>query len=152
MKTGSNFHNASYTPYADPTTRDNVAVHSGRDDVAKEADDFFGIWRSMLQQWDARTNETLTKVTGQESFSRDMNRAMGMSLQMQAAFNEAVEKALVALNLPSRADVARLSEQLNGIERKLDALKTAAPAAETAASRAARPARTRKPPGKEGTT
>lgn len=118
--------------------------------MAKEADDFFGIWRSMLQQWDARTNETLTKVTGQESFSRDMNRAMGMSLQMQAAFNEAVDKALVALNMPSRADVARLAEQLNSIERKLDALRAPEPAVQPAAPRAARPARTRKPPGKEG--
>src|SRR3569623_278113 len=81
--------------------------------VAKEAGDFFDIWRSLLQQWDAQANETLTKLTGQESFSREMNRAMGANLQMQAAFNDAVTKALVTLNLPSRADLARVAEQLN---------------------------------------
>ena len=114
--------------------------------MAKEAGDFFGVWRTLLQQWDAQANESLTKMTGQESFSRDMNRAMGLNLQMQAAFNEAVEKALVALNLPSRADVARLAEQLNAIERKLDALKTPDAPDAPAGPKGSRPARTRRPP------
>jgi hypothetical protein len=114
--------------------------------MAKEAGDYFGVWRSMLQQWDAQTNEALGKVTGQEAFSREVNRAMAANLQMQAAFNEAVEKGLAALNLPSRADVARLAEQLNAIERKLDALRAAQPPAPPATTTAARPARTRRPP------
>ncbi len=115
--------------------------------MAKETDDLFSVWRSLLQQWDAQANETLTKVTGQESFSREMNRAMALNLKMQGAFNEAVEKALVALNLPSRADVARLAEQLHTIERKLDALKAAPSLEPPAMPRTARPARTRRPPG-----
>lgn len=120
--------------------------------MANEAGDFFGIWRSLLQQWDARANETLTKVTGQESFSREVNRAMALNLQMQAAFNEAVDKALMALNMPSRADVARLAEQLNSIERKLDALKAAGPSDTPPAPKAARAARTRRPPGEGGSS
>jgi endonuclease/exonuclease/phosphatase (EEP) superfamily protein YafD len=133
-------------------TRDNVAGQRGRIDVAKDAGDFFAIWRSLLQQWDTKANETLTKVTGQESFSREVNRAMALNLQMQAAFNEAVDKALVALNMPSRADVARLAEQLISIERKLDALKAPAPSETPAARKAARPSRTRKPPGEGGSS
>jgi hypothetical protein len=114
--------------------------------MGKETGDLFSVWRSLLQQWDAQTNETLTKVTGQESFSREMNRAMGANLQMQAAFNQAVEKALVSLNLPSRTDVAKLAEQLTTIERKLDELKASGLADAPAAPRAARPVRTRRPP------
>jgi hypothetical protein len=140
---------AAAAPYGEPvgaTTRHKLARHCRRKTVAKEAGDFFGIWRSLLQQWDAQANETLTKLTGQESFSREMNRAMGANLRMQAAFNEAVTKALVTLNLPSRADLARVAEQLNTIERKIDALRAGELSDTPAAPRVPRPARTRRPP------
>ncbi len=91
--------------------------------------DLFGIWRTLMQQWETQTNAALTEATGNEAFSREMNRSMAGGLKMQAAFNEAVEKALSTLNLPSRDDVARLATQLSIIERKLDTLTAHAPGA-----------------------
>jgi hypothetical protein len=113
--------------------------------VANGADDLFGIWRSLLQQWESQTNAALGKVTGEEAFSREMHRNMAVGLKLQAAFNEAVEKALSTLNLPSRDDIARLSEQIRVLEAKIDTLTPAKPNGE-APSPKARTARTRRPP------
>lgn len=109
-------------------------------------DDLFGIWRTLLQQWETQANAALTQVTGQEDFSREMNRSMSGALQLQAAFNEAVSKALATFNMPSRDDIARLSEQIRALERKVDALANP-PDASAAAAPPKRPARTRRPPG-----
>ena len=108
--------------------------------------DLFGIWRTLMQQWETQANAALTEMTGNEAFSREMNRSMAGSLRMQAAFNEAVEKALATLNLPSRDDVARLAAQLSAIERKLDLLAADQPGSETAPP-APQVRRTRRPPG-----
>ena len=108
--------------------------------------DLFGIWRTLMQQWESQTNAALNEITGNEVFSREMNRQMSVGLKMQAAFNEAVEKALKTLNMPSRDDVARLAAQLATIERKLDALAARAPGTVPAAPRA-KARRTRRPPG-----
>ena len=90
--------------------------------MADATGDLFGIWRNLMQQWESQTNAAITELTKKEEFSREMNRAMSVNLRMQAAFNEAVEKALATLNLPSRDDLARVSERLVAIERKLDLL------------------------------
>jgi len=107
--------------------------------------DLFGIWRTLMQQWETQTNAALTEITGKEEFSREMNRAMTVNLKLQAAFNEAVDKALTTLNMPSKDDVARLSDQLTAVERKLDALAAQAGVANGPAP--VRVKRTRRPPG-----
>src|SRR5262249_12721400 len=96
------------------------------DGLASGADDLFGGWRTLLQRWGTQADTATNSVTGQEGFSREMNRSVSAALQMQAAFNEAVNKALVTFNLPSRDDIARLSEQIRALERKVDALADAA--------------------------
>jgi hypothetical protein len=109
------------------------------------ADDPFGVWRTLMQQWEAQANAALTEATGNEAFSREMNRTMAAGLKVQAAFNEAVEKALKTLNLPSRDDIARLADQLSAVERKLDAL--ASGQAQVSSTPRPKAARTRRPPG-----
>jgi hypothetical protein len=122
--------------------------------VANGADDLFGVWRTLLQQWETQANAAINSVTGQEGFSREMNRSMSAALQMQAAFNEAVNKALATFNLPSRDDVARLSEQIRALERKIDALAEPTGSNGAGPNGAApvppkRPARTRRPPERD---
>jgi len=114
--------------------------------VAKETGDLFGIWRTMMQQWETQTNAALTELAGKEEFSREMNRSMAVTLKLQAAFNEAVEKALVTFNMPSKDDVARVAERIAAVEAKLDALLAAVSPPQPATSRSTA-RRTRRPPG-----
>jgi len=114
--------------------------------VAKETGDLFGIWRTMMQQWETQTNAALTELSGKEEFSREMNRSMAVTLKLQAAFNEAVEKGLATFNMPSRDDLARVADRIAAVEMKLDALLAAvAPPQPVAPQSTAR--RTRRPPG-----
>lgn len=117
-----------------------------------QAGDFLGIWRSLLQQWETQANASLTEAASNEAFSREVNRLMSTNLKMQGAFNEALEKALAALNMPSRGEVARLAEQLSSIERKLDILlmKQGLDGAAPGAAVRPKPARTRRPPNPDG--
>jgi len=121
--------------------------------MAEPASDLFGIWRTLMQQWETQANAALTGLTGKEEFSREMNRSMAVTLRMQAAFNEAVDKALTTFNLPSKDDLARVSDRIGVIEMKLDALLAAAAAPPRAGGEPAdgpppRVRRTRRPPGK----
>ena len=56
--------------------------------MADASGDLFGIWRTLMQQWETQSNAALTEMTGNETFSREMNRSMAGGLKMQAAFNE----------------------------------------------------------------
>lgn len=114
--------------------------------MADAAGDPFGMWRTLMQQWETQANAALTEITGKEEFSREMNRLMAVSLRLQGAFNEAVEKALTTFNMPSKDDVARLSDRLGVIETKLDALLAARGTAPPGPP-PARAKRTRVPPG-----
>lgn len=116
--------------------------------MAGASTDFFELWRTLFQNWESQANAVLSRASQQEGFGREMNRALGVSLQMQAAFNEAVEKAMAGMNLPTRTELTRLSEQLTGIDAKLDRLMAAQqldPAA--GADEPRKPARTRRPNG-----
>ena len=110
--------------------------------------DVFEVWRSLVQQWETQANATLNETTGNQKFGREMNRYLTTGLQMQNAFNEAVEKGLAALNLPSRGEIARLGEKLDSIDRKLDRLLEAQqlqPVSDSGRP-TPKPARSRRPP------
>jgi len=127
------------------------AASRGSDDVADATSDPFGMWRTLMQQWETQANAALTEVTGKEEFSREMNRMMAVTLKLQGAFNEGVEKALTTFNMPSKDDVARLSDRLGVIEAKLDTLLAAQATPTPAPSPATRAKRTRRPPGEAPT-
>jgi len=115
--------------------------------VAEATGDLFGIWRTLMQQWETQTNAAITEISGKEEFSREMNRSMAVTLRLQAAFNEAVEKALTTFNMPSKDDVARVAERVAAVEMKLDALLAAVTPPTPASPSATRARRTRRPPG-----
>lgn len=115
--------------------------------MATENNPFVDAWRSMLQQWEAEANKSLTEAIGREDSAKMLNGALRGALQMQSAFTEAMEKSLAALNLPTRSDVLRLSEQIGALERKIDALTEGSardtPEAQSITPLRSRPARTR---------
>jgi SMC interacting uncharacterized protein involved in chromosome segregation len=105
--------------------------------------DPLGLWREMLGQWERGLNTVANEAAGSSEFSRAMHQATATGLRMQQAAGEAMEKALAALNLPSRNDILALHERLGRIEAAIERL-TPAPAE---APPAAATPRTRRPPG-----
>lgn len=103
--------------------------------------DLATVWRDAMRDWEAHTNATLNRLSGTESFSASMNQMLTGMVKAQAAYGEAVEQALIKLNLPNRADIRALAAKLDDVERKLDALaaRLDAPSGATSPEPAAAP-------------
>jgi Tfp pilus assembly protein PilO len=89
-------------------------------------------------------------------FSKVMNQAGGVAAGTQKQLGELMEKYLLAMNLPSRAQLVGMAERLQSIEGQLNEIKallqqvhhnSAAPADGYGTPR---PPRTRRPPSPEG--
>ena len=111
--------------------------------------DPFAMWREMLSQWEKGTNEFANRATESDAFAEGMHKLMGTSLSAKKFSDELSTRMLVALNLPSRADVEALGERLASIEdRLIEVTRALENLTGASVSRVALPApkRTRKPP------
>lgn len=111
--------------------------------------DLLGAWREAVQKLEQEINSGLNAASGDERFSRVMNRTLALYARLQAAQAEAMEKALKRANLPSKADFRHLHERLDTLEAQIATLaQTIERASGAASSRPAapQPARTRQPP------
>src|SRR5262249_34685487 len=84
-------------------------------------------------------------------FSKAMNQAGGATMGAQRQFGDFMEKYLLNMNLPSRAQMIGMAERLQNIESQLNEIKVMlqqlnAGAATSAYSVAPRPPRTKRPP------
>jgi hypothetical protein len=111
--------------------------------------DPFALWRQMLSQWETGTNEFVNKASESDAYSEGMHRLMGTSLAAKKMSDEFAARVLVALNLPSRADVEALGERLQSIEDRLIEVTRAlemVTGASVSRPTLDAPRRTRKPP------
>ena len=102
-------------------------------------------FRDMLGQWEKMANSLGNDTMRREEFSRGMQGATAATLQMQAAFKDAMEKALAAANLPTRTDVEALAKRVDAMEATLARIE-AAVGAKPDAPKKPKPSRGRKPP------
>jgi len=108
--------------------------------------DPLSLWRDMLGQWERGLNGVANQAMGSDEFSRGLHQITSLSLRMQQAAGEAMNKSLQALNLPSRSDLLAIGERLSRIEASLARLESAALTPASAEKAAPKPARTRQPP------
>ena len=111
------------------------------------------LFRTLLGQWEAAANQFGQDVLKSGEAARAMGAATTATAKGQEATREAMGKALTVLNLPSRAEMVALSEQVARVEERLSRIeslliKLAGERAVSAPAKA-RPARTRKPPEAE---
>jgi hypothetical protein len=99
--------------------------------------------RAWLGEWEKLANSVGGDALKSEEFARSLHGAGNATVTMQAALNQAMDRALAATNLPSRADIADLSARAGRIEASLARIEAALTG--TAASPPG-PKRTRKPP------
>lgn len=109
--------------------------------------DPMAFFRQMVSQWEKTANEFGGKVASSSEFAQGMHGITTASLTVQQAVSEATGKALIAANMPTRADMIALGERLGAVEARLiriEAMLTQAVLGNAPAP--AGPKRTRKPP------
>jgi hypothetical protein len=114
------------------------------------------IWKTMIGEMEKGFNAFANQAMASPEFSRVVNQVGGVSAGAQKQLGDLMEKYLVSMNLPSRAQMVSMAERLQSIEGQLNEIKallqvhnhTGISAAASAA--APRPARTRRPPGSGG--
>lgn len=111
--------------------------------------DPMAMWRELTAQWEKSTNEFANETMASDPFRQGMHGGMNASLTAQKALGDLMARYLTMLNLPTRADLQVLGEQLQRIDDHLARIARAVeggPASNTSAAAAAGPRRTRQPP------
>ncbi len=104
-------------------------------------------FREWVTQWERNFDSLANQFMGTEGFSQAMNEFQKNQLNAQRMFAETMAQILTNLNMPTREDVLRLSEAVQGLDRRLERIEeTLGGAAAPQPSPAKRPARTRQPP------
>lgn len=112
--------------------------------------DPMAMWRELTAQWEKATNEFANETMASDPFRQGMHGGMNASLTAQKALGELMARYLTMLNLPTRADLQVLGEQLQRIDDHLGRIARAVEGQACATPASARaapgPRRIRQPP------
>ena len=120
--------------------------------MADKGNDPAVIWQTMIGEMEKGFNAFAGKAMESPEFSKVMNQVGGVTAGAQKQLGEMMEKYLVSMNLPSRAQLVGMAERIQNIEGQLNEIKamlhqihhnSAAPEGGYGTSR---PPRTRRPP------
>src|SRR6202789_3597253 len=128
-----------------------------RTPMADKSNDPVAIWQTMIGEMEKGFNAFANQAMASPQFSKVVNQVGGATAGAQKQLGELMEKYLLTMNLPSRAQMVGMAERLQSIEGQLNEIKallrqvhnnSAAPEGGYAA--APKPPRTRRPPGAAG--
>ena len=103
-------------------------------------------FREWITQWERSFDSLANQFMGTEGFSQAMNEFQKNQLNAQRMFAETMAQVLTNLNMPTREDVLRLGEAVQGLDRRLERIEEALRDPVTQPSPAKRPPRTKQPP------
>ena len=125
--------------------------------MSDKSNDPVAIWQNMVGELEKGFNSFANQAMTSPEFSKAMNRVGGATAGAQKQLGELMEKYLIGMNLPSRAQMVGMAERLQSIEGQLNEIKALLhqmqrepPTAESGDVRAPRPPRTRRPPSSGG--
>ena len=108
--------------------------------------DPLALWQKMIGDMEKRLNAVANQAMTLPEFSKFINQAGGLAAGSQKQFGDMIEKYLLVMNLPSRAQVVGLAERLLAIEGQLNSMNELLKQMQKDAPRPTRPPRTRRPP------
>jgi hypothetical protein len=119
--------------------------------MADKGSDPVALWQQMIGEMEKGFNAFANQAMTSPEFSKAMNQAGGASAGAQKQFGDFMEKYLLGMNLPSRAQMIGMAERLQNIENQLNEIKVMlqqmnAGNAPSVYSGAPRPPRTKRPP------
>jgi len=122
--------------------------------VSDKLNDPAQVWQSMLAEMEKNFNSVANQIMGSEQFSKVTHQLTGASVGAQKAIGELMERYLVGMNLPSRAQMVSMAERLQSIEGQLNEIKALLNSmnggAGSSGSSAPKPPRTKLPPSASG--
>jgi SMC interacting uncharacterized protein involved in chromosome segregation len=121
--------------------------------MADKDNDPVAIWQAMIGEMEKGFNSFANQAMASPEFSKAVNQVGGATVSAQKQFGELMEKYLVSMNLPSRAQIVGMAERLQSIENELNEIKAmlhqmqrASSDADNGSAGAPRPPRTKRPP------
>jgi hypothetical protein len=121
--------------------------------MADKGNDPAVIWQTMIGEMEKGFNSFANQAMASPEFSKVMNQVGGVTAGAQKQLGEMMEKYLVSMNLPSRAQLVGMAERIQGIEGQLNEIKAMlhqihhnSLAPEAGHGGASRPPRTKRPP------
>jgi SMC interacting uncharacterized protein involved in chromosome segregation len=119
--------------------------------MADKSNDPVAIWQNMIGEMEKGFNAFANKAMESPQFSKVVNQVGGVSAGAQKQLGEMMEKYLVNMNLPSRAQMVGMAERLQTIESQLNEIKALLSQMKpggpgSGAPAAPRPPRTKRPP------
>jgi SMC interacting uncharacterized protein involved in chromosome segregation len=121
--------------------------------MADKSNDPVALWQNMIGEMEKGFNSFASRAMESPEFSKVVNQVGGVTAGAQKQLGDMMEKYLVGMNLPSRAQMVGLAERLQSIEGQLNEIKAllhqahqnpGAPAGGPVA--APKPPRTKRPP------
>jgi len=125
--------------------------------MADKSNDPVVLWQTMVGEMEKGFNAFANQAMASPEFSKVVNQVGGTAAGAQKQLGDLMEKYLVSMNLPSRAQMVSMAERLQSIEGQLNEIKallhqvhhnSAAPAG--GLPPAPRPPRTKRPPSAGG--
>ena len=125
--------------------------------MADKGNDPAVIWQTMIGEMEKGFNSFANQAMASPEFSKVMNQVGGVTAGAQKQLGELMEKYLVTMNLPSRAQMVSMAERLQSIEGQLNEIKALlhqvhgnAAGPESGHTGAPKPPRTKRPPSPGG--
>jgi len=91
--------------------------------MADKSTDPAAIWQNMVAEMEKGFNSFANQAMASPEFSKLVNQVGGASAGAQKHFGELMEKYLLSMNLPSRAQMVSMAERLQSIEGQLNEIK-----------------------------
>ena len=91
--------------------------------MADKGNDPAVIWQTMIGEMEKGFNSFANQAMASPEFSKVMNQVGGVTAGAQKQLGEMMEKYLVSMNLPSRAQLVSMAERIQNIEGQLNEIK-----------------------------
>jgi SMC interacting uncharacterized protein involved in chromosome segregation len=121
--------------------------------MADKSNDPVAMWQNMIGEMEKGFNSFANQAMASPEFSKVVNQVGGVTAGAQKQLGDLMEKYLVGMNLPSRAQMVSMAERLQSIEGQLNEIKAMLNAMNSNAAASAggyagapRPPRTKRPP------
>ena len=91
--------------------------------MADKSNDPVAMWQNMMGEMEKGFNSFANQAMTSPEFSKVMNQVGSVGAGAQKQLGELMEKYLVSMNLPSRAQMIGMAERLQSIEGQLNEIK-----------------------------
>jgi hypothetical protein len=125
--------------------------------MADKSNDPVAVWQNMIGEMEKGFNSFANQAMASPEFSKVVNQVGGVTVGTQKQLGELMEKYLVSMNLPSRAQMVGMAERLQSIEGQLNEIKALlhqlhsnSGTTEDGYAGTPKPPRTRRPPSAGG--